>query len=321
MGRLMALLGERLEPSGAVGERLFNWAGDVSPSGESVPLRLAGALHALKLQGKGLRDVYPPNAVSDDVLWRAVSAALVDHQVQILEWLNSAPQTNEVQRSAVILPALAILQARFGLPVSLLELGCSAGLNLRADRYCLKAGGVEIGANAAAVRLSPEWTGAAPMLELPEIVARAGVDLNPLDPENEQDRLRLLAYLWPDQPERIARTEAAIEEAARAPAEVSKGDAGAWLALKLPKRPKGQTTLIFHTVAWQYFPSDTVAQAEEAIALASRRTDEIGPLAHLSMEADGGKGAALTLTTWPRGDAEFLGRADFHGRWIDWQAG
>jgi hypothetical protein len=37
------------------------------------------------------------------------------------------------------------------------------------------------------------------------------------------------------------------------------------------------------------------------------------------MEADGGRGAALRLTTWPGGRTEALGRVDFHGRWLRWR--
>lgn len=39
------------------------------------------------------------------------------------------------------------------------------------------------------------------------------------------------------------------------------------------------------------------------------------------MEADATPGsAALTLHLWPGDRHIALGRADFHGRWIDWQA-
>ena len=37
------------------------------------------------------------------------------------------------------------------------------------------------------------------------------------------------------------------------------------------------------------------------------------------MEADGGDpGAAITLTLWPGGETQPLGRADFHGAWVRW---
>ena len=321
MERLMGLLADRIESGFEVADFLLDWPGDPSHRADAVPLRLAGALHALKLQDKALNAVYPPHIVSDDDLWHALQAAMSDHAAQILKWMKSPPQTNEVRRASIVVPALSMLTARFKRPISVLELGCSGGLNLRADRFRMEAAGAVLGPDDALVHLSPDWRGAPPLTDRAEVVARAGVDLNPLDPGQEADRLRLLAYLWPDQPDRIARTKAAIAEAARTPADVLQGDAGAWLEEKLPSRPKGVTTLIFHTIAWQYFPDETVARAEAAVAEASIRASMDTPLAHLSMEGDGGEGAAVTLSTWPGGSPELIARVDFHGRWVDWQAG
>ena len=137
--RLMNLAAERMMPGTKVGDRILGWTGDAAASADSVPLRFAGALHALKLQGVALVDVYPPNVADEDALWSSVQTAIATHEDHILRWLEAAPQTNEVRRAAVLLPCLAILHRAFGLPVELLELGTSAGLNLRADQFNLKS--------------------------------------------------------------------------------------------------------------------------------------------------------------------------------------
>jgi peptidyl-tRNA hydrolase, PTH1 family len=82
---------------------------------------------------------------------------------------------------------------RGALPLALRaeELGASAGLNLSFDRFALDAGGVRIGAADSPVRLAPEWRGAAPTPHPVRVTDRAGVDLNPLDPQAPGDRLRL----------------------------------------------------------------------------------------------------------------------------------
>ena len=83
----------------------------------------------------------------------------------------------------------------------------------------------------------------------------------------------------------------------------------------------GHLHLIFHTVAWQYFPAATKERGEALLAAAGARATHEAPLARLAMEADGTTpGAALTLTLWPGGRVIALGRVDFHGRWVDWQA-
>ncbi|MGI9394939.1 MAG: DUF2332 domain-containing protein [Boseongicola sp.] len=319
MGQLMSVLSEQLTSGDPVSDKVLNWSGDPTPSADSVPLRLAGALHALRLESKALESVYPPSNVSDDTLWNGIVQAFDEHSDQIVEWLGSPPQTNEVRRSAVILPALALLQEMYDLPVSLYELGTSGGLNLRADLFRLELGNTSIGPDQSAVVLKPKWHGERPANKLPKVVTRHGVDLNPIDPSSPDGRLRLLAYIWPDQPERIQLTERAIQIAMENAAEIDRGDAGTWLMQALNERPEHALRLVFHTVAWQYFPQKTKALAESALREAASSATNDAPLAHLSMEDSDGKSAAVTLTTWPGEEERLIARANFHGRWVDWR--
>ncbi|MEO1537718.1 MAG: DUF2332 family protein [Pseudomonadota bacterium] len=314
MGRLMPLIGAWLQRGTSVADRILDWPGDTSAAGDSVPLRLAGALHALKIEGIALGEEYPPYEVTDDALWAAVETALKQHETRIHRWLDSPPQTNEVRRAAALLPALALIAKAFGKPVELLELGTSAGLNLRCDQFRLHVPGGGIGPETSPVVLSPDWSGTPPSGPLPQVVARRGVDLNPLDPQKPADRLRLMAYLWPDQPERLARTQAAMELAGQVPAEITAGDAGEWTETALATSAPDRVRVLFHTIAWQYFPDATKARARAAMERSA------SPLVRVGMEADGGKGAAITMTTWPGGESRHLGRASFHGIWVDWVA-
>jgi len=52
---------------------------------------------------------------------------------------------------------------------------------------------------------------------MPEVVARVGVELDPVDVTDADDARWLRACLWPDQPERVARLEAEMALAATAP--------------------------------------------------------------------------------------------------------
>ena len=106
----------------------------------------------------------------------------------------------------------------------------------------------------------------------------------------------------------------------RKQAELVRDDAGMWLANALANPLPGTLRLVFHTVAWQYFPETTRALAEIALKKATSVASAEAPLARLSMEDADGKAAAVTLTTWPGGQERQIARADFHGRWIDWQA-
>ena len=176
--RLLTLAAERLTDATPVGAHLLAWQGDVSSRGQSVPLRLAGALHRLVLSGSPLAEHWPPHETGDDALWQAVEAAFLARETDILASLGTAPQTNEVARAAALIPALSLLAPEG--PLALIELGASAGLNLGLSRFALEAGEVRYGPEAPALTLRPEWTGPAPGPVPMEIASRRGVDLAPV---------------------------------------------------------------------------------------------------------------------------------------------
>jgi hypothetical protein len=318
MARLMDGLATRLQPGGVLADQVLGWQGDASSKGDSVPLRLAGGLHALVLTGADpdLAAAYAtPSADPTD----AALAAILHHAQHLLHWLTSPPQTNEVRRSAVLIAAGHWLAARHGLPLVLSELGASAGLNLLWDHYALQTHDQRLGPDPAALTLAPDWSGPRPPSTSPTILDRRGVDLNPLDPVT--DRLRILSYLWADQLERLRLTTAALDLAATLRPPIDAGDAAPWLEARLQARHPGALHLIFHTIAWQYFPATTQARAKAALAEAGAKATPDAPLAHLGLEADHATpGAGMTLTVWPGGQTLPLGRADFHGRWVDWAA-
>jgi PTH1 family peptidyl-tRNA hydrolase len=129
-----------------------------------------------------LAAAYPPNSVSDEVLWKAVAAALRMHEERLLTWLDRAPQTNEVRRAAAVIAgiwwALGQIADR---PVTLSELGASAGLNLGLDRFSVARDGKVRGPNDAVVALTPEWRGGLPPdPRAIDVLDRAGSDISPL---------------------------------------------------------------------------------------------------------------------------------------------
>jgi hypothetical protein len=182
MAWLCRALGERLAPEGEVGRRVLAWRGDASSSGDSVPLRLCGGLHALALSGRrpSLTRVYgacPPG----EGTWREIASALDEEAPRLLKALEIAPQTNEVARAAMVYPAFALIAAQTGRPLELLEVGASAGLNLNCDRFSYAIGTWRGGAPHADVRLAPASRGLRPDAADPVILDRSGCDLHPCD--------------------------------------------------------------------------------------------------------------------------------------------
>lgn len=312
MGRLCGLFAERLTPAHPLGPRLFDWPGELGPGAESVPLRLCGALHALRLLDRGgLAPAYPPHRVDDDALWDAVETALATETAFIDDFIDSPPQTNEVRRSAALILAGHVIHDRFALPLRLSELGASAGLNLFWDCFALQLGDLRLGPVDSPLVLTPDWHGPTPPAAAPTVTERRGVDLNPLDPV--RDGLRLRAYLWPDQPDRLHWTDAAI---AMSDHVMDRADGVDWLESRLPHQAE-TCHMVYSTVAWQYFPAASRARGTALIEAAGRSATNGSPLAWFTMENDGtSPGAAMTLRLWPGDITLNLGRIDFHGRWV-----
>jgi hypothetical protein len=325
--RLMRIIGERLKPDNEVARAILSWPGDASSSADNVPLRLAGGLHALVLSDADhpLHSVYPPDQslLSDDAVWSGVETTLEGDAAILLKWLQQAPQTNEVRRSCGIFAGLNAIAAATGATrISLLEPGASAGLNLACDRFAYRLSNEHVlGVAESQLVLAPLWKGPA-LTPVPfAIVARAGCDINPLDIRQPADVLRLRAYTWADQYDRLERLETAIALAKEALPEdaLTQADAGEWLQAKLARRPANAATVIYHTIAWQYFPAATVARCQAAIAKAAASAKPEAPLAWLAIENDGGNGASIRLRIWPGSFNRQLGRMDFHGRWVEWR--
>jgi hypothetical protein len=314
-------LAEGLDRSTATGRRALGWPGDATS--DALALRLMGALHALVLSGAddGLAAVYPPRQVSDGRLREALAEAIGRHDERLCRGLDSVPQTNEVARSAMLLPGFLEVARKTGLPLEIAEIGASAGLNLNFDRCHYRYGAAEWGDPASPVQLAPELRGKLPPLDgVLTILARSGCDIAPVDLSDKAARLRLRSFIWADQAARLQRLDAAIGLALAAPVTVVQADAAAFTRQKLAARSEGSTFVVFHSAMWDYMPHQTRDATKTAIREAGAAATERSPLAWLSVEplAAGAPHAVLRLAIWPSGETRRLAACDHHGRWIEW---
>lgn len=319
MQRLLDMLARHWPADSALARKCATFSGDLGPAGVSLPLRIAGGLHALALRGHDLARLYPPNTATDVALRAGVLQVIEQEAAFLCDWIESPPQTNEIRRSALLIAGARVAGTQFDAPIVLSELGASAGLNLFWDHYALELDGTRFGPADPVISLQPDWEGPMPPARDVRVAQRRGVDLKPLDPGDKTDLLRMTAYLWPDQPERLKNTRAA---AAVAAAVVDQGDAIDWLDQRLQKVPDGHLHLIQNTVAWQYFPAAAQDRGTRLIEAAGAAATAARPLAWLSFETDGDTsglgGGGITLRLWPGDITLALGRADFHGRWVTW---
>ncbi len=295
------------------------------PPGSVPPLRFAGALHRLVLERRapGLAVHYPSVGGTPGDVWPAARQVVEDHIEALHELVRRPVQTNEVGRSSVLLGGLLHVAAETGLPVRLLEVGASGGLNLLVDRYAFDvADGVVLGDPASPVRLHRPWSGRLPPTVRLEVAERRGCDPAPLDPRSTQDRLTLTSYVWADQLARFERLRAALQVAADHPAPVERLPASAFLERELAERRPGVATVVWHSVVRQYLAPEERTAVTRLLQAAGARATGDAPLAHLSMEPEQvGRpgGFPVTLTTWPSGRTRVLGQAQGHGPPVVWR--
>ncbi|MBH1935565.1 DUF2332 domain-containing protein [Streptomyces sp. AV19] len=275
-----------------------------APGPAAVALRLLGAVHALVLLGHAPElAAHYARPGDPEAAWKPFRKAVAEHPEHVAAWMRRPPQTNEVGRANQLIAGLLTVLDDLGLPepppVRLLELGASAGLNLRADRFRIRAaaGGRESawgwGDPGSPVVLDGAWrdgtpppriAAAAARVPALTVVERLGCDVGPLDPHDPADALALRAYLWPDLPRRAERLAGALALAREVPARVVRQGAADFLATTAP-RP-GTLTVVWHSVMRQYVPPAEWSRAEAELDRLGRagRGPGAGWFAHLAFE-------------------------------------
>jgi hypothetical protein len=274
-----------------------------------------------------------PNLVFAAARWHGVptgpydalrSALLDDWEPIRATVLARATQTNEVGRCATLLPVLAGLPG----PLALLEVGASAGLCLYPDRYSYRFSGdtdvaLDPDSGPSSVVLQCVVHGDPPLPSvLPQVVWRAGLDLNPLD-VGDDDAMRWLETLvWPEHEDRRRRLAAAVDLARADPPRVVRGDLNEQLPALAAEAPGGATLVVFHSAVTAYLSDiDRERFVATVRELPGRWMSNEGPRAVPGV-------AATARRDPPPGPAPFLlaldGRAvawaESHGRALWWHA-
>jgi hypothetical protein len=317
-----------IERGGACAAVLAQVPDGVDPIPDALALRYLGAVHRLVLRGAApsLARWFPTAGGSFDpaIDGPAAGADLVatvdEHAGEVVAGLGVGVQTNEISRCATLAVGFTEVLRAHGLPLRMLELGASAGLNLRWDRWRYESGATTWGDPDAVLRFTSNYRSPEPDLTAPlgpgdAVADRRGCDRSPIDPATEAGRLLLRSFVWPDQADRHARLDAALDAAIAQPVSVEAADAAAWLQARLAEPAPGVVTVVFHSIVWQYLPPATRAGIVAALEAAGAEATGDAPVCWLRMEPGGDptRAAEVRLRTWPGGDDRLLARTGYHG--------
>ena len=324
---LYALLSETVanDPS------LLDLAAHAAPGQPAPNLFFAAVQYLLMAQpGEPLAAAYPalaatrPRPLDTSALFATFCNSHVSEIIDLLQ--HRLVQTNEVRRSAVLLPAFAQVGRRTGQPLGLIEIGPSAGLNLLFDRFWYDYGlGRTAGDPASVVHLDSDWQGNSPPPdELPAIASRCGIDLNPLDVRNDDDVRWLRALIWPEHDDRRQLLDKAIAVARNDPPRLVGGDLFKHLPRELAAIPDHATPTLFATFVLNQFSPSMSARLEALLREAPHERPLhlviMGSAEAFTGERDQTAVTSIWLITYnaARRTVERLARANPHGRWISW---
>ncbi len=277
----------RLGPVVAADERLLAIAAQAR-SGQVASNMLLAAVHYLLLRDPGheLAAWYPSvggGATGDP--GPAFTAFCLEHREEIIGLLRRRlVQTNVVKRSSALRLGMAEVASLTSEPVTLVEVGCSAGAHLRFDEYRYEIGGRTWGRAESPVVVRTRWRGEGPppdLDRLPVIAGRYGIDLSPIDVADPDERLWLRALIWPENGVQAVIQEEALRVVAADPPPMIAGDAVEVLPEVVAGIPRGTPVVVFHAATRMHVPAGRREAFDAVIAGIARDYR----LFHLSFEA------------------------------------
>jgi hypothetical protein len=312
------------------------------PARKRNPTAILAALHDLALAGRApaLAAAYADAAYADEAAGDDAARAAIDTLLRMTDAIAAIavrrPTLNdETGRYAVLYPAITEAARRAGaMTVGLIDIGRSAGLNLNVDRVGITySGGPSLGDPSSPVQLSSAIAQDRPVptRAMPEVVARIGVDLDPIDVTDADDARWLRACLPPDQPERRARLDAEMALAATAPPLLLRGDAAELLPDAIARVPAGVLPVVITTWALSRFSLEARqrflhrlegAAAGRAVAWVSAEGVGVAPTVPTLGDRPASGHSIIGLALFGRSaqPAEAIARCWSRGRFLAWLA-
>jgi hypothetical protein len=292
--------------------------------GQPIPNMLFASVHYLLLSGVNhkLKEFYP--SVTNDPLpleksFPPFKNFCQEHRNEIIHLLrNKLVQTNEIRRCTYLYPSFCYIYNKVKKPLSLIEIGTSAGLQLLWDRYSYSYGTHSVyGDLSSSVHLTADLrNGNVPVLlqNSPPVVSKIGIDLHVCNLSNKEDCLWLKSLVWSEHKERLKLLEKAAQLFTLNQVNLVEGD-GVSLLLDVAKQvPKDSILCIFHTHVANQIPDDVKRKLMDNVRAIGAKRDVF----HLYNNVSDIRKLHLDYFINRVEFNEVIGETDGHGRWFDW---
>ena len=279
---------------------------------------LFAGVQYLMLRGDGdeLREFYPNFSQHPQPLERIdgpFKQFVLDNEEELVEIGRTRyTQTNECRRCVALLPG--VWRAPFD-EFHLIDVGCSAGLNLALDHYRYSWGGITWG-DQSPVLLETELLEGDPKISDFRILTRTGLDLNPVDPREPSERRWLEALVWPENHQRRDRLVAALGLIESIDINFVAGDAVDTLKAVLTDLPASEPAVVINSFAMNQFSPAMRVELESVVA-EGRSTR---PIHRVSFELFTSENEWAHLQVDDGSGFRELGHAHPHGEWVEFYA-
>lgn len=274
----------------------------------------------------------------------AFKAYCLEHSAEIKELLAwRTVNTNLAEKTICLVPALRHIETLAGGPLTLLELCCSAGLNMLFDEYHFDYGAAgSVGVVDSPVQLQCRIVGSGrpPVGVMPRVAQRVGVDLVKEDLSDPNEHIWMQAVLFPEWRAESRRLKAALSIRAKRDLRIIEGDALKIVGPLLEELP-GQLCILM-SYCKGHWSDAALADLQEVLRRASLHRDihrldvdlpdSDSPQAtrkRFLRHAEAGipllkKNSPFSMdhTSYIGGkiQSEQLGEGDFFGEWLHWSS-
>ncbi|MEK4091657.1 DUF2332 domain-containing protein [Viridibacillus sp. FSL H8-0110] len=268
-----------------------------------------------------LRTYYPSfvsNAKNPEEAFPHFKAFCLEHWDSLISLFQTKlVQTNEVRRCAYLYPIFTEIFAKHNKPLTLIEIGTSAGLQLGLDQYAYQYNeGNLIGKIESSVLIESTNKGKAlpESIKTPPIISkRVGIDLHTNNVKNADDVAWLNALIWPEHTDRRKLFNAATNVIQNLEIELIDGNAVELLEDIVKQVNKDSIICVFHTHVANQIP---LVQKEQLVKnLQTISTErEIYHIYNNLFDADLHRDYFYKEIC----DEHIFERPDGHARWFVW---
>ena len=279
-------------------------------------LFLKGTRHPLSLYYQGLSG----SSLGTDDPYPTFRSFCLEYDEEIRSVISARMvQTNEVSRGACLVPAFVLVsRGAKGRPLHLVEIGANAGLKLLWDRYAYDYGEMRRCGDMNSpvqIKCAVKGNSIPPLPErFPDVSARVGIDVNPLDVSDREHALWLRALVWPEHSERAELLRRALQVARQNQPTLIRGDGVESLPAIVEAVPKDSVLCIVR----MFTPIAPISRnrLSSLVAAYGAKRDVF----MISSRSHGRDESELLLRSFVNGITTEKCVAYFqnHGAWIEW---